>query len=206
MDVDVSGKKGAFELVVGPATLHVTGTKFGVDVSDDIEDVDAEHSRFIKKLTVKVDEGFVVLRGLDNNGPTTISAGEPAQSFVISSDSGSESDSAPPVVTPENPPAGRGRGPNGRGIRPLIQQSEAGAAGFAQVQVISGPGPYPFDGILRRFGPYYLLQTPRGYFLLGRADEINREFSAEPMRATQVHVIFGRGKVIGIGPPRDHVN
>ena len=61
--------------------------------------------------------------------------------------------------------------------------------------MIIGPGPFGFEGVLRRVGPYFVLQTDRGYLFLCQAD--NMPANAPPLQS-KVAVSYGRGKIIAI--------
>ena len=79
LDVSVTKNKGRFDIAVGPATVHVTGTKFGVNVTNEITS-----AARLKKLTVAVKEGSVEVQNVPGvTGIQTVAAGQ-EKTFTIS--------------------------------------------------------------------------------------------------------------------------
>jgi hypothetical protein len=78
LQVSVQKNKGEFDIAVGPATVHVTGTRFNVNVLHDETNVADQ-----KKLLVAVDDGSVEVNGIPGTtGAQRVSAGEKRE-FVI---------------------------------------------------------------------------------------------------------------------------
>ena len=78
LQVSVQKNKGEFDIAVGPATVHVTGTRFSVNVVKD-ETATAEQ----KKMLVAVDDGSVEVNGIPGTtGALRLSKGEKRE-FVI---------------------------------------------------------------------------------------------------------------------------
>jgi ferric-dicitrate binding protein FerR (iron transport regulator) len=189
VDVAVSKKRGEFDVVVGPATVHVTGTTFSVRVTE--ENTATAHE---KKMRVAVREGGVLIRGLPQAGPAdvpqTLAAGEQRE-YVLSTE--------PRLLSPPRPRAaaiaaatqaatqlarGGNRGPlatrlaeefanrptrpnapgNPAGARtPLATPSQPPAQG---VRLISSSGSGARYGKLRRNGDLYYLESSEGNFFM----------------------------------------
>lgn len=80
LDVDVTKHKGQFDVAVGPAVVHVTGTKFRVRVGQE----DTATTLF-RKLYLAVKEGSVEVQNLPGApGAQTVSAGQ-EKDFVLAS-------------------------------------------------------------------------------------------------------------------------
>jgi hypothetical protein len=183
LDVSVTRHRGTFNVEVGPAVIHVTGTRFRVVVKDEIDsdDVDSDKDIITKKLQVSVAEGSVEVRGL-KGGPVALSATtDSSRIFSIS---------APRVVKREAPRSALGSGPRagepiigrgGRGNGAATRPRAAGRGGaFAlgrggdprptrPFQVVWQPGIYTAEGTLRRenrTGHYFLVTEFNGNILV----------------------------------------
>ena len=220
IDFTVTKNRGTFEVVVGPASVLVTGTRFGVDVSRSINE---SESRIEKKMYVFVEEGGVVVR--TRGRKRELKSGDSVE-FTISSEAISEprirqiderpQSDAPRAGGPQNNPiapaptpqrnerpdqpnrAGRGDAPvRGSDARGLLSPSVAVQdPKIAELKVIVGPGPFEFEGVLQRLGPYYVLRTERGIFFLGNVDIYRTKVEAAgltPGPECHVHVQFGGG-------------
>jgi len=78
LDVNVARNRGRFDIAVGPATVHVTGTRFGVNVADETTALAR-----VKKLLVSVKEGSVEVQNIPGmTGTQTVTAGQ-EKTFTI---------------------------------------------------------------------------------------------------------------------------
>lgn len=100
IDVNVKKNRGEFDVSVGSALIHVTGTKFAVSVIDPADD---DQSSPQKKLQVAVKEGSVEVKGVDN--PRTLLGGQVGL-FEVSE----IRKAIPPEVTTEPPKFAPGTG------------------------------------------------------------------------------------------------
>ncbi len=226
VDVQVTKNKGKFDVLVGQAVVHVTGTKFGLDVQ---EGMDPDESQRVKTLFVNVEEGSVDVQD-SHQTFKTLKAGS-REAFVISTEP------VPVIkagaVTPPNPTTGptvyaapaRVRqgigagmqegariGARGNPNRPL-QESNASRngllAGQNQVQagataalvrsmlIIVAPGKLEQTGSLRLAGGWFYLETERGnYLLFPQSAPTIQNF--KPTTSHPVHVTWENGKVMTI--------
>ncbi|HVT82664.1 MAG TPA: FecR domain-containing protein [Phycisphaerae bacterium] len=221
LDVTVKKDKGKFAVAVGPASVRVTGTKFGVDVEDGLDETSTYR---VKKLFVNVQEGSVDVQGVRN--PRVLKAGD-RDSFVISSEPVPASKLATPP-SPATAPAVPNRVRPGiaagmqegarignRGlVRPFLEANAARGGLLAgqnriqttevanmlrSVQIYSGNELFDRTGWLRQLGPYSVLETPQGtYLLFPTATPTVREF--RPVTDRQIHVTWQGGSIQSIEP------
>jgi hypothetical protein len=215
MDVSVSKTRGTFDIIVGDTVIHAVEGAFGIDAADEFSD---DETRTKKNLTVSVKDGAVQVSGTATGAdqPQNISAGS-IQKFTVSSDpitvSSDPTFQTKPLIRAERQQQRADAATNpaltGRGARPNAANRAANAAArgnaqnpppepiFRQLQIVIGPGPYYFEGTLRHNGPYFVLQTDRGFLFLGTQDAMPANTPA-PGPDSHVRVSFGKGHVISI--------
>lgn len=173
LDVRVTKHKGQFDIGVGPATVHVTGTQFGVNVAEE-----TTPTTRIKKLVVSVNEGSVEVQGVPGvSGVATITAGN-RQEFSVSSMPvimPPKVNTVPPVPPGTQPGTRGGRGPvikpnppssTTRVVPPAAGMTQPVAGGTLPVKLTTTPGSQIRYGKLRRSGDlFYLECTDGNYFM-----------------------------------------
>jgi len=206
LQVAVKKNKGQFDVVVGPTTVHVTGTKFNVNV---LNDETTNEQR--KKLLVSVTEGSVEIQGIPGlTGIERLSAGDEKE-FVI-------------FYTPKNiPPVntslrggllaaaqeGARTGNRGGAVgRPENAPARAALArGNKPLQIILYPGTTPqggLAGVLRRQQNVYFLETKQGanVYMFDVTAPGNQNWTTLPL-GKPVRAFLTDGKVTDIVTPKN---
>jgi hypothetical protein len=223
VQVAVAKKHGSFDVVVGSATVHVTGTRFKVGVEEKLLE---KESKRVRNLRVAVDEGSVVVGGVSGREPVTLgpAAGMREETFLISTE---PLKIETPKTAPERPVPGmvRGalqgrafgmRGPQSFNPIPRVQPVRpaapggggtgggAGGAGPAAaplpslqtrpVEVVLQEGRVELSGTLRKEKDYYYLETDNHAYLL----YMNSPPANTPLPGRRVHVVWDGGRVKSI--------
>ncbi len=177
LDVLVAKSKGQFDIGVGPATVHVTGTQFTVRVADEITSAARN-----KTLYVAVKEGSVEVRNIPGAaGIQTLTKGQ-EQHFKIATISTTppKPNVEPPGATSQpatrgargpGPTATRGTGPTTRGGpasrgAPPSTYANTTATRPLQLTVQLTPGNTYREGRVNRTGSVFYLATNNGYFYM----------------------------------------
>ena len=190
--VNVLKNRGEFDVVVGPATVHVTGTQFNVTVANE----NTATAR-VRKMVVSVSEGGVQVRGVDGAGtePVSLKTGD-KQEFVLSAaprllpqlragagllaaaQEGARAGNRGGAVNraSEVPTTARGTAittaaatRNTGVVRPnptTPTRPPAATSGPASVHLISTPGTASRAGKLRRAEDLYYLETSEGNYFM----------------------------------------
>ncbi len=218
LDVDVTKKTGTFDVAVGSANVHVTGTKFHLAMRPKQVDGGVE-----RNLVVRVREGSVVVSGIKDKAgnelpATSVTPGDPAV-FPISFDPHTIRRVAPAAsATPISTPAGvnegttaanHGNGREGSGTqktpeitlpsKPLPSPTARGPAPGDSVlssrplQVVIDNGILEQNGILRRTrtNTYFLQNDARGPTLIFAQQP---PFDNLPPVGSYVHVTWNDGR------------
>jgi hypothetical protein len=207
LEVSVEKDKGKFDVAVGPATVHVTGTKFSVDVVNE-EVANAQQ----KKLVVHVEEGMVEVRDIPGEETQYVSAGQQKEFVILYT---------PKVISQVNPQLTAGllaaaqegaKTGNRGGVvgRPLVQTMMA-RGGLPQsivtqgraarlVQMILNPGNSVQYGRLRLNHALYYLETQRAGNIFMFPQSAVPDAEVPTLVGKSVRVEWTDGKVSGITP------
>jgi hypothetical protein len=223
VNVAVAKKRGTFDVVVGPATVHVTGTQFKAAVED--RDLERENRR-VRFLNVAVNEGSVEVLGIGQSGPVTLTtAGTSEKTFELSSE---------PILVGKpriergvpglqagvnngvrlgNRGAARGPlggfGKGGPATNPYRNDYYPNAAGrgaaggsaaspLSHFQIIFPNGRLELRGILRREHEIYFLEAEEGGNVLLYPQQSPPATIPNP--GTRILVVWDNGKVTRIQP------
>jgi hypothetical protein len=214
--VRVAKNTGEFDVVVGPATVHVTGTDFNVRVTNEITE-----TAVIKKMVVGVQEGSVEVRDLPagvgaataGGTPTKVVAGQ-RREFVIAAvprplprvragaaaamtQSGGREENRRALATRQ------AEGRDGRGgatnARPNSPQTNPAALSGARVIITAGDARR--SGILRHIGNMYFLETTDGNFFMFQKAAVaaaHPEWMTLALRQPTI-VVWSNGEVTTVG-------
>jgi hypothetical protein len=197
LTVNVLKRRGEFDVVVGPATVHVTGTQFSVDVANEVTPTERQ-----KKMIVSVREGNVQVQGVGEAGnvPVSLSAGEKKE-FLLSTaprlvpqlragagllaaaqegarvgNRGAQANRVAEALATNRANGGATGNPSSnppvvRPNPPVQTRPQSAASGPLPVRLLSTPGAQSRYGKLRRSGDLYYLETSDGnnFFMFQRA-------------------------------------
>jgi hypothetical protein len=225
--VHVLQRRGQFDVVVGPATVHVTGTQFTIDVANDNTPTER-----VKKMIVSVREGAVQVEGVPGGGdvPVSLAAGA-TREFVISTaprvlpllraragllaaaQEGARAGNRGGVVERALEAAANNRAGVNPASRPQVNRSAVRANGpvlprsptasidSASVRLLSTPGSAVRYGKLRLAGDLYFLEMADGsnYFMYQKAalSGTQADWLALPLDES-TRVAWEEGQVISV--------
>jgi ferric-dicitrate binding protein FerR (iron transport regulator) len=220
--VNVLKKRGAFDVVVGPATVHVTGTQFDVAVTN--EETATERKR---KLVVSVGEGGVQVQGVDGTTPVSLTKGEKRE-FVLSAASrllplqragagllaaaqeGARMGNRGGAINRTVEASAPARGTTGPAVttrntattrpNPVPTRPQTTASGPAGIRLLSTPGSATRYGKLRRAGDLYYLETSEGncfMFQKGAVAAAHVDWLALPLEQS-TRVTWTEGQVTSV--------
>ena len=182
LDVSVTKNKGRFDIAVGPATVHVTGTKFGVKVANEITS-----AARLKKLTVSVSEGSVEVQNVPGiTGTQTVTAKQektftiPLAQFraarvsaglPVGGRAGVRGGPVTTMPTPTRPAAPVAVPPGAVPVGPVLSPSSTGTGNVARpVQLMTTPGStYRYGKVLRTANVFYLENNDGNFFMFEQA-------------------------------------